>query len=108
MQTLFTYDMLNYFQKFDVSNIQDNEEPEIENGEEVHEDLSSPLISNLIESLAEVNDTRGDDPLIPGLDNISEPDYNSMDNITLLSTLNLQEPSSETNKEESLLPNFEQ
>lgn len=75
----------------------------------MHEDLSSPLISNLIESLAEESSVGENDPLISGLDNIlSEPDYNSMDNMTLLSTLNLQEPSSETNKDESLLPNLEE
>lgn len=48
--------------------------------QEIEENLLSSLVDNLSEN----------DPLIPGLDRQqSEPNYDEMDNLTLLSSLNI-------------------
>lgn len=52
-------------------------------------------------------DPSEDEPLIPGLERIlAEPNYDAMDNLTLLSTLNIQERQ-ESNENDALLPDLE-
>ncbi|XP_017780352.1 PREDICTED: PRKCA-binding protein isoform X2 [Nicrophorus vespilloides] len=70
----------------------DNDEDEIENGVEIKE-------HNLLEGLDEATIEKKED-LIPGLSQ-PEPDYSEMDNLTLLSTLNLKD--SPTNQDQSIL-----
>lgn len=75
------------------------EEQDVENGEEVHE-LDENLLGDLGSASMELNET-----LLPDLDQnviLAEPDYNSMDNLTLLSSLNLHD-SPKSNNEENLL-----
>ncbi|KAF2893402.1 hypothetical protein ILUMI_12796 [Ignelater luminosus] len=73
----------------------DAEEEEIENGVEVPEVQDSDLISDLNLPTPERNSTA--DLLIPGIEPIQqEPDYNAMDTMALLSTLNLNENSKDT------------
>ncbi|XP_022910268.1 PRKCA-binding protein isoform X2 [Onthophagus taurus] len=63
---------------------------EIENGIEIRENLAEALI----EDLPAPTNENVEQPLIPGLEPVqSEPDYSNMDNLTLLSTLNIQESS---------------
>ncbi|KAH0816673.1 hypothetical protein GEV33_006118 [Tenebrio molitor] len=67
----------------------DEEDQEIENGEEVHE-LEENLLSELVDST--FDNISENDPLIAGLDrNQPEPNYDEMDNLTLLASLNIHE-----------------
>lgn len=72
----------------------EEDEQEIENGIEVRENQILPLIEDLPSPSIDcsIEDTTEDQPLIPGLENTrNEPDYSTMDNMTLLSTLSLQD-----------------
>lgn len=89
----------------------EDEEQEVENGEEVKEKESLPLIENLLTNTAENNDDGAQDtqPLLPGLDDETgsdEPNYETMDTITLLSSLNLQEQKLAAENCDTLLPNL--
>ncbi|XP_015833164.1 PRKCA-binding protein isoform X1 [Tribolium castaneum] len=74
----------------------DEDEQEIENGEEVHE-IEENLLSNLVD--AGFDEITESDPLIPGLNRQqTEPNYDEMDNLTLLSSLNINgAPKDDTN-----------
>lgn len=70
--------------------------------------IEPPLLSNTLESATEENDlvVTENEPLIPCLDNIqTEVDYSAMDNLALLSTLNIQD---KTETGDNLLPDLEQ
>lgn len=75
----------------------EDEEQEVENGEEVKEEESPQL--SLIKNL-------DSETLIPDLGSgNNEPNYENMDTMALLSSLNLQEPKPEE-EHDSLLPNL--
>lgn len=74
----------------------------------MQEVIQPPSLSNTLECATEENDLgqTENEPLIPGLDNThAEVDYNAMDNLTLLATLNIQD---KTETGENLLPDLEQ
>lgn len=93
-----------YFDFYFIS-FQDNEEEaiEIEDGEEVQEMLSPELITEDLVSVEETSTNGTSMDLIPGLQSSSEPDYNAMDNLTLLASLNIQEHCTST-ENDLLLP----
>lgn len=69
----------------------EEEDHDIENGEEVHELMDDNLISGL--SATDLTISEDFQPqLIPGLSDMqTEPDYNTLDNMTLLASLNIQQ-----------------
>ncbi|KAL3275108.1 hypothetical protein HHI36_019879 [Cryptolaemus montrouzieri] len=93
-------------------NDDDDDELCIENGEEVSEMSDENLITDLLNlsSDSETNLTITSN-LIADVDNSveQEPNYDTMDNLTLLSTLNIQDRASEeyTNSKDVLLPNLD-
>lgn len=70
------------------------EDLDIENGEEVNEPENSDLVDvETSGSLLNIENQIETSPLLPGfeMENTKEPDYSTMDNISLLSSLNLHE-----------------
>lgn len=66
------------------------------------EDLPSPSVESFVEDAGEAQ------PLIPGLEPARhEPDYSSMDNMTLLSTLNLQDNNINSNDSISFISDLD-
>ncbi|XP_045464412.1 PRKCA-binding protein isoform X2 [Harmonia axyridis] len=93
------------------ANEDDDDELCIENGEEVNEIGEQNLISDLLNlSCDEETNFSLPNNLIPKEENTMqrEPNYDAMDNLTLLSTLNIQDPRSVSSQSENaLIPNLD-
>lgn len=75
----------------------------------MRENQTVPLIEDLPSpSIDSAEDATEAQPLIPGLDSVrNEPDYSSMDNLTLLSTLNLQDNNTNSNDSVNFFSNLD-
>ncbi|KAJ3661453.1 hypothetical protein Zmor_005848 [Zophobas morio] len=81
----------------------DDEDQEIENGEEVHE-IEGNLLSDIVDSRLDNISENG--PLIAGLEGEqTEPNYDEMDNLTLLASLNIN-GTSKNSENGPLLPDL--
>lgn len=97
---LSIYYLQNNYDDDDDDNVESNEQ-DIENGEELKE-ITTPI--TLIENLTE--NSQHPQTLIPDLQmGNNEPNYENMDTLALLASLNLQEPKP-VEENNCLLPNL--
>lgn len=85
------------------------EDDEIENGEEVEPDNSDLVDIETSGTLLNIENQTENSPLLPGFDleDTTEPDYSTMDNISLLSSLNLHDkPADNSSTFATLLPDL--